>query len=429
MNRCDHYVWLLLIIGSLGRVSSVTPCVAAPPNILMISIDDLNANVGYLHGDLRSQTPSLDAIAAHSARYMDAHATAPVCVASRTSLLWGVQPSTTGITTGWLPAVQQYREFRNTTALKNIVQLLAENGYHTMGAGKVFHEHNPDDWHESLEQPHLPDPILNHGALDPSVTHPDRKIADWAIEKLSTSYEKPFLLAVGFHLPHLPMLAPQAFIDDHRLAGVTLQPVEPNDLDDLGPIAIQHAMQPLLLGIPYYDAVSAEDLRSQTRSYKACVSHTDHQIMRLIEHLTYSIHRKSVVIVIWSDHGYHLGAKRHIGKATLWSESTQVPLLIHAPDFIPPGPVNQPVSLLDVAPTIAEIAGVPRPAHFEGESLVGYTGERSILVTTFYEDSVTTIDAETRVTEHSDADGVVTEVERYNRIEDPYERNNLATGD
>jgi arylsulfatase A-like enzyme len=267
----------------------------------------------------------------------------------------------------------------------------ARHEYRTMAVGKVCHKHVPSgsvdasggrggmsdptgdlfaNYHHSNTQTDwsaVPD------SLEPDF--PDYQAADWAINQLSLQHDRPFMLMVGFMRPHVPFYAPQRYFDRYDPEAITLPPYLPGDLDDLPSIA-QSLVRPEMPRTEW--AIANNQWRNIVHSYLACISFADEQVGRVLDALENSPYRDDTIIVLWSDHGYHMGEKNTFQKHALWERSTHVPLLFVGPS-IPEGiRCSRVVSLLDIYPTLVELTNLPINSFNEGRSLVPLINNPSI---------------------------------------------------
>ena len=424
------------------------------PNVLSISVDDMNDWVGCLMGYPGVKTPNIDALARRGALFSDAHCTSPLCNPSRTALLTGKRPGTTGVYKNdqyWRPAHPD---------IVTLPMYFRENGYYVAGAGKIFHHtagfNPPDQWDEFQIQ-EFDDPWYRRQSWYPWVNripnpegHPFNGMAgdnfagefDWGVlpdrpeetygdmaavrygqEFLQREHDKPFFLAVGLWHPHIPLFAPRDYFDLYPRDGVKLPEVPGNDLDDLPPIAREFAAvrraehERILREGKWADAV---------RSYLACISFADAMVGYLLRALERSAYAGNTIIVLWSDHGWHLGEKRHWHKGTLWQRATHVPMIWAGPGVGQAGTNRtQPVELLDIYPTLGELCGLPRRDDLEGASLVPQLRDASVkrrpAVTTYLRDNHAVITGKWRYIRYRDGGE-----ELYDRLKDPNEWNNIA---
>jgi arylsulfatase A-like enzyme len=356
----------------VGPAAAAEP--ASRPNILLIAVDDLNHWVGHLGRSKQVRTPNIDRLAARGVTFTRAYCAAPLCNPSRAAILSGLRPSTTGIydnPTDWRPLIPE--------AL-TLPSHLRKHGYRAAGAGKIYHggfdrRSEWDDYHRggagrSGERVaavrgragRLPWAQLDAG--DDALG--DHHVVTWASEELGKKHEKPFFLAVGLYRPHLPWNVPRKYFDMYPLDAIELPPFREDDLADLPPAGVRMANP----GGDHAAIVKAGAWKEAIRAYLASVTYADHQVGRLLDALDRGPHRESTVVVLWGDHGWHLGEKHHWRKFTLWEEAARVPFIWVVPGVTKPGGVcGRTVDLMSVYPTIAELAGLPVPAHVEGSSV------------------------------------------------------------
>jgi arylsulfatase A-like enzyme len=361
----------LLAAFALGLAS---PLASANRNILFIAIDDMRVAP-------QAVTPNLDSLATQSTVYTNAYTTALWCLPSRTSVMFGLSPAThqVGVANEW-PDYDgpPYTDIYDNPSIKSLPEILSAAGYTTAVTGKVFHEPEPSKW--DVSGPHIewntfynpfnPTPdgtYLPSGPLEEGMAHPDQAIADWA-EQFIQSSNGPFFLAVGFFQPHLPWIAPQWAYDLYP--SVTPHVPVTGDLSDEPVIAQLYAADPIWWGQTTHNLVAAAGAAEEkTRAYLAAITHTDARIGQVLTALQNSVHAGNTDIVLWSDHGFHLGEKFHWRKRTYWQPTVQVPLIIKSP-ALASGTVSSAVSLLDLAPTVLDLANVAPDPQFEGVSLL-----------------------------------------------------------
>ncbi len=200
-------------------------------------------------------------------------------------------------------------------------------------------------------------------------TMPDVKAAKWAIDQLGKKHDKPFFMGVGFYRPHVPMYAPKKWFDMHPRKGIVLPKVRDDDRDDLSQYAID--LTNLKHVSPTHDWVKkAGQWDHAVQSYLASVTFADHCVGMVLDALNSSEHADNTIVVLFSDHGFHLGEKQRWAKRTLWEDGTRVPMVIAAPGFQKNQRIRKPAELLDVFPTLLELAGLPADSNQEGQSLV-----------------------------------------------------------
>ena len=385
-----------VVVTTLLLCFVTTSCaIAGQPNVLMIAVDDMNDWVGSLGGHPNTKTPNIDRLARRGTLFTNAHCVSPKCAPSRAALLTGLRPSTSGLYDNshwWLPN------------LPNVVTLpmhFRNHGYRVVGAGKIFHHtagnHPPNQWHDFFRltfredpwfrgsrlnypwSPHTPFPTgfpfsgvkgLGHendwGSLDISDDqYDDALTVDYAVRFLSAEQQPPFFLACGIFRPHLPWYVPQRFFDLFPLDEIALPPIRDDDLSDIPAEGRKLAAARR----SDFEAIrGAGKWKDAVRAYLASIACTDQRIGQVLDALDRSSHAENTIVVLWSDHGWHLGEKQHWHKTTLWEEATRVPLVISVPG-LEPGVCDRPVSLLDLFPTLIELAGLKSIPSHDGVSL------------------------------------------------------------
>jgi iduronate 2-sulfatase len=351
---------------------------AKKPNVLFIFSDDLRPELGC-YGNQHVKTPNLDALAAAGVRFDRAYCQFPLCNPSRTSLLTGRHPTTTGVLDNvtWFGAA--HPDF------VSLPKHFQANGYVTLRTGKVFHGgiDDADAWTEGGQKrdfegaKRTPTP-QNQQQSDRWVilegngeSHADYKTADRAVEYLRKNKDRPFFLACGFTKPHSPPTAPKRFFDLYDPEKVPLPPdfaAKP-----AAPEGFPKPSVPARNGDLFIDReATPEAAREMIRAYWASLSWVDWNVGRVIAELDNLGLREKTVIVFWGDHGYHLGEKGKWSKhGSLFEVGTRVPLLVVVPGAKGNGKASpRVVESLDLYPTLVELCGLPRPEGLEGHSLV-----------------------------------------------------------
>lgn len=375
---------LTACLGVLGPLAHARQD-AKPPNILVIAIDDLNDWVGCMGGHPQAKTPNIDRLARRGVLFTNAHCQAPICGPSRASLWTGRYPHTTGI----------YGQIRSKYLAKHpkvdnnpdryISTYFKKHGYETVAVGKLFHG---DGGHEAFDTyggkfgGFGPKPkkrfAYNHPPNHSTQTDwgvyperdedmPDHKVASWAIEALGNEHDKPLFLAVGFWRPHVPLYAPQQWFDLFPIEDVIEPPIKQDDLDDTPAISKRVHALPMM---PKLDWMREQDqIDDATQAYLACVAFVDHQVGRVLDALNKSAISDNTIVVLWSDHGYHLGEKHRWAKHGLWEEATKVPLIFAGPGIAGNNASGASVGLIDLYPTLIDLAGLPANEKNQGLSL------------------------------------------------------------
>lgn len=394
-NPTAHLFLLLAVTCSAQAVSPSTSSSAGPaeknvpaavksPNVLFIVIDDLNDWVGCLHGHPQAQTPNMDRLAARGTLFTNAHAQSPLCNPSRSSVLTGLRPGTTGIY-GLAPGFRSVEAFCGCVSLP---QYLGQHDYFTAVFGKVYHDGaippkfrktEVDVWGPApfaKLPPHkfvdTPDKMrgVDWGVYPPDDhDQPDWITADNAIAQLkSHPKDKPFFLGVGFRLPHVPLFVSQKWLDRFPPEDqITLPPHKDKDRDDVPPFAWYLNWK---LPEPRLSWLKKEhQWRPLVRAYLASTTFMDSQLGRVLDALDASGEASNTIVVLWSDNGWHLGEKDITGKNSLWERSTHVPLIFAGPGVASGAKCDQPAELLDIYPTLVELCGLPPKSDLEGHSL------------------------------------------------------------
>lgn len=432
---------------------------AERPNVLFIICDDLNTAIEGFGRRPFAPAPNLQRLLARGARFQHAQNNCPICLPSRTSLLSGLYPHTTGQFTLW-------DDWRSTTHIMTtggpcrpawrtpllgsgvmLPQHFRDNGYQTYGVGKVAHEgktnlawwteyaygpdYGPFPW-DSVRQQQAkhPDRLwlyegepmlsyvqryagidrffldgkeyrhhieMNFGSLDEILGGggelrgsqgtpyryvsdedrdplPDERTTDWAVEVLAREHRDPFFLAVGYMKPHTPLNVPQRFFDQFPLDELELPPQLKGDCDDCARALVEHRPYGFLM----YEMIQrgGEAMwRRWLQAYLACIAFVDEQVGHLLDALEKSPYADNTVIVFTSDNGYHMGEKEYIFKDSLWDESDQIPLVVSAPGMAGAQVCEQPVSLIDLYPTLVDLCALPANPNVgtHGKALEGHS--------------------------------------------------------
>ena len=393
---------LRLCVSLIVALSTVSA--AEKPNILFIAIDDLRPELGC-YGSTAVKSPNLDALAARGLRFDRAYCQEAICSPSRASLLTGTRPETNGITHNYIDFSEVDRSL--TTLPKHFI----DHGYETVFCGKIFHrqDHSPESWsrHPARKLVKLPRP--KHYALPenqklrndnfkkmfekygeaakrglgsgpafekadvPDHTYVDGFNTELAIATLkqmaSDKVKKPIFLAMGYKLPHLNWIAPKKYWDMYERDKIEL--ATQADGPKGGAAMGLHASFELRTraGIPKYGPLGDDLSRTLLHAYYASVSYVDAQIGKLVATLDEAGIGDNTIIIVWGDHGWHLGEMGIWGKATNYEIATRVPLIAYSPEMGAKGKGTEAlVELLDIYPTLCDLAGIPKPDHIEGRS-------------------------------------------------------------
>ncbi|MEM0969048.1 MAG: sulfatase, partial [Verrucomicrobiota bacterium] len=398
-NHLSIAVWCLLL-------STASLFGEKKPNILFLAIDDLRPELGC-YGSTLAKTPHIDRLASEGRLFERAYCQQAICHPSRSSLLSGTRPNTNGIT-------HNYVSFRDLNPdMVTLPQYFSENGYDTVSYGKIFHGRNdePQAWnqkqlYQKLEFPR-PGPFaleenrkqkqeqyermvakygesgkrgLSSGPAYESADVPDHAYKDGYNTEAALLHleafaaddqEKPFFLALGFSLPHLNWTAPQTYwnLYDREALPLATQVDPPRE----GAATGLHASFELRVRalIPKKGPMGDDLSRTLLHAYLACTSYVDTLVGKALTALDDLGLREDTIIVLWGDHGWHLGEMGVWGKATNYEIGTRVPFIISTPGMEKPGhSTDRIVELLDIFPTLCQLSGFPMPNHLEGESLL-----------------------------------------------------------
>ena len=429
----------LLIVCSVFLSENLLADASSKPNVLFIAIDDLNDWVGFLDGHAQAKTPNMDRLASRGVVFSNAHCQAPICNPSRVSLLTGTLPSTNGI---YLLSPTDFRKacplLKDANETPTLPEHFAANGYRTIGGGKIYHgstsretfqEYGPRGGNGAFPEDKISYPggvkLWDWGKFPArDEEQGDFEVATWAVEQLTETQPKPFFLAVGFFLPHVPLYASGKWWDVIGKPDEILLPkILASDNDDIVDFARKLTWSGLA---PRHDwMIEHDQWKPAVHAYLACVSFVDHQVGRVLDALDASPHAKNTIIVLWSDHGWALGEKQRWAKRGLWERETRVPLIIAGPHIEGDRICRQPAGLIDLYPTLADLCGLPKPGHLEGRSLMpqleDVSAERPPVITTFFENNHAIRSARWRYIRYSTGDE-----ELYDHDSDPHEWHNLA---
>lgn len=391
------FLLLGIVIWSCGTTKNTEEIVTQSQidkknyNVLFVAVDDLNDWVGVLGGHSQIQTPNIDKFCKDgSVIFKNAVCAGPTCGPSRSAMLSGFLPSTTGIYDNGTNMRLSKQVQENAT----LPEYFSKNGYYTLSRGKIFHKHftpggvDEGQWafdeHVSKGKPtsvnkdHLYSQLLNmidgevvgerakkgkSGHISWGPTNEtleetmDYKTATWAKEQLRKSFDQPFFMAVGLTRPHLPWFAPQEFFDIYDVENIEASKVLDNDLEDI----ININGKEMFKASDEYKWIIKNTLEKEvTRAYMANISYVDACLGVIFDALAESKHADNTIVVLWGDHGYHVGEKMRFKKHTLWAEVTKVPFIVRMPDTKEQTYCSRPVSLIDIYPTLVELCDLPK---------------------------------------------------------------------
>jgi arylsulfatase A-like enzyme len=383
-TRSGAAVFILLVLLS-GETTFAADSGNDQYNVLFIISDDLRTEPGCYGG--MAQTPNLDALAQDGVLFERAYCQFPLCNPSRTSLLTGRYPLTTGVIGNRTWFGHEHPDY------VSLPKLFQQQGYVTLRAGKIFHGglDETDAWNEGGQKRiyDLRGPSDATQRLDQRPSTPrresdqwivlpgdgdrnaDYRAADRAIALLGKYQDQPFFLGCGFENPHSPLTAPQRFYDLYDANKIPLPPdfaPRPTVPDGFPPAAIRAKNADLFIG---RDA-SPQEAKEMIRAYLAATSFMDWNVGRVLAELDRLGLREKTIVVFWGDHGYQLGEKGKWSKAgSLYEQGARVPLVIDAPGAKGNGrPCPRIVQTVDLYPTLVELCGLQPPPDLEGRSLV-----------------------------------------------------------
>lgn len=435
-------------------------------HVLLIAIDDLNDWIGCLsdqdaaakdghltgQGHPQASTPNLDRLAERGVLFTNAHCQAPICRPSRISFMSGLRPTTTGIY-GNRP---QYDAKGKLTAGQEVpwmTKRFEDAGYEVFTAGKILHasQNKPlggTPCFPTGQGPYPPAKLVVPKEVTPAAIwdigiypekeedYTDLRIAKWTAENIAKPYapgDKPRFHALGFYNPHLPLFAPKKWFDAApSKQDVLLHATRADDMDDLSEIAKRISSRVSYAACVRWALEDEANLRTLTQAYLACTSAMDGALGEVLDALDESDQADNTWIVVFSDHGWHLGEKNHIAKQTLWTRSTRVPMIIVPPRRLKDAPrgvrCDRPTELLDVYPTLVDAAGleaVDSDKQLDGMSLLPWLAKPQAAkerpaITTIYAHNHSVVGDRYRYTRYADGNE-----ELYDRLNDPHEFDNL----
>jgi len=385
---------IVALLAFSTLLSVVSSAAERKPNVLFIALDDLNDWIGCLGGHPQTKTPNLDRLAASGVLFRNAYCPAASCNPSRSAIFSGLPPHRSGL----YQNTQKMREVMPEAEL--LPRYFSRHGYWSAGSGKLLHYViDPTSWDDYFPDKRKDNPF-------PRTFYPEKRpvslpragdwqyvetdwaalevtdeefggdwlVTKWIAEQLRSEHEKPFFLACGIYRPHEPWFVPKAYFEPFPLESIELpRGVKEGDLDDLPPVAQRIARN------RYFEHIQKHGQWKQgIQAYLASIHFADAMLGRVLDALESGPHRDNTVVVLWSDHGWHLGEKEHWQKFTGWRVCARVPLMIRVPKGAPGLPegtsagglCDRPVSLVDLFGTLTELSGLPAKEGIESRSLV-----------------------------------------------------------
>lgn len=379
------YILPIIMFLFFGAICNAQENNVTRPNVLFIAVDDLRPKLGC-YGDPDAITPNIDRLAERGILFENAYCQQAVCAPSRSSLMTGKRPDRTKV---WNLSTHFRKALPNVVTLP---QYFKKNGYHTQSVGKIYHD--PASAQDSISwsvpatlavtgtagPKYVLDSNINkkgswkaaatENADVPDSVYVDGKVSNAAVKILQEIKAKPFFLAVGFRRPHLPFSAPSKYwsMYDRSLLQLPKNPSSPKG----APGIALHKSKELrgYTDVPKTGEISEQKIRELLHGYYASTTYVDTQIGKLLSTLEELDLMKNTIIVLWSDHGYHLGEHDLWSKTTNFELDTRVPLIISTPAKANQGiRTDALVELVDLYPTLADLAGLPKPEGVEGSSM------------------------------------------------------------
>lgn len=381
------------IIYGAGMISlAATPAAKAAdnkqqdnrPNVLLIAVDDMKPWISA-YGDTLAKTPGMQRLADRGVVFNHAYCQVALSGPTRSSLLTGLNPDHTGV--WWL--MGSFR--KNNPDIVSMPEALKNNGYQTVGVGKVYHplkDKTVKDDPKSWSLPYVKTPgntyaLANGRVATECADVPDNGYVDGVItqEAIKTMKQlkedgKPFFLGVGFKKPHLPFCAPKKYWDMYDRSKMPVAKFQDKAADGVD-YAYHNSLEvkgyadiPPFESYVDYKHLDEDTQRRLLHAYYACISYTDAQVNALLDALDENGLTDNTVVILFGDHGYHLGDHGLWNKITDFEQATRVPLIISAPGMKKGVKADNPVEFLDIAPTIFQLTSTPHPQQLDGKSLV-----------------------------------------------------------
>lgn len=391
---------LAFVLGSILLTSSCAQ-EKAKPNILLIAVDDLNDWVGAFGGNPQMLTPHMDDLANQSVVFLNTNCPGPVCGPSRSALLSGFLPYHTGVYGNSNNMLNS--EIVQTHA--TLPEYFSKNGYITISKGKIFHKHTTENgfdhgqwaydiWEQETGSGGIQEDKLysrNEGIINGQIIRDakykegggtefawaptegkkedtkDYRTGKWFAEKLMEDYDKPFFMLMGISKPHLPWYVPEEYFEMYDLDSIKIPEYRLDDLDDIVDENGKKAFSP---SEDFLWVQQDEELfKRAVRAYMAASTYADDCIGLTLEALKNSKYADNTIVILFGDHGWHLGEKLRFRKATLWKESTQLPFMIKLPGMDRQQTCMRTINLIDLYPTLIELCGLPEK-ELDGKSFV-----------------------------------------------------------
>ncbi|VGO13082.1 Choline-sulfatase [Pontiella desulfatans] len=410
------------------------------PNVLFIVLDDMNNDLTFLDGQPKARTPNLQRLAGRSHLFTRAYCAAPACNPTRAAVFSGVPPHQSGVY-GNPDELIRSQPLDTCTYLP---EHFRTRGYWTMWAGKTFHkkpseerlaklwnnmEHRDGGYGPNVQKGKGEIPFKTWGNCQkwtgPDTDFPDVRNTDGVIAALANPQEQPFFIALGLYRPHVPYTAPKRFFDLYERDQIPLPPILENDVDDLPPAAMKWINDSKGHRKDANKVIKTGTLKTVLHGYLASTSFADWNVGRVLDALDQSDHADNTIVVLWGDHGFHHGEKERFTKFALWEKTTNMPMLFRLPGQTARQVIANPVSQMDLYPTLCDLCGLDTPEHVFGKSLVPMfeDPEKPLgpALTTFEKDNHTLRTRKYRYIHYANGDE-----EFYVHADDPHEWHNQA---
>ena len=445
-------VVLLAMVSLACETSQEQTFSEQPPNILFISIDDLNDWSEPLAGNTQAITPNLSKFGEEALNFTQNYCVSPGCNPSRTSTMTGLYPFSSGMYSNY----QDWRKVKKSTETVHLAEYFKANGYFTAGAGKIYHYNqvHPDSWDDYYpsQSQNMPQDVMPevrpasmpafkymYGMFDWAKMEEDDSLmgdyrsVEYISSQLEREQEKPFFLATGIYRPHLPWYVPKKYFDLFPLDSIKLPAHYADDTTDLG----ERAKELIARGGNYHKHVLAADKwKEAVQAYLASIAAADAMVGLLLDNLAKSKYADNTIVVIWSDHGWQLGEKMHWRKFALWENTIRTLLMIKVPkglaDELPKAAgsyTTNLTSLIDIYPTLIDLTGLPVNKNLEGMSLVPILRNPDTVITRSILTSYDFADYSVRKDNWHYIQYVDDSEELYDLSKDPEEWHNLVGND
>lgn len=437
-----HLIFFSLLFSSCGILKSErNDPVNEQPNVVILIVDDMN-DYGW-GGAENLITPNLDKLRKESVVFNKSYCPAPVCIPSRAATLTGISPHKSGV---YLNGGDPWNNSQELKEAETLAELFKRNGYYSYGRGKIYHKNleegrleknfdnrpiyeggfgpYPEEENRVFSEKDVFSKFWGVQAFDDS-EFPDNINTEAVIDFLKQKHSSPFIVTLGLWRPHTPFTAPQRFFDLYDRETIPIpEAYRKDDLDDIPEFA-----QNLLDPFGRFEVAGADNVETWKQflhGYYAATSFADWNVGRIMKAIEESPHADNTIFIFFTDNGFHVGAKNHWEKNTLWEASALSPMSIKMPNGFT-SQVESPVGLIDLYPTLVDLCNLQSPdQELDGESLRPFLVKEEYewnrpAITYFGEDMLSIRTKNYRFIQYPDG-----EIEFYDHTRDPNEFNNLA---